>query len=213
MINGKQYTEKTLKSKAIDRANKRYKLKTEELKKKSLDRYEIKKDQINEKLKQKRRELKPDKYCDMCGDLISKSRNKNSIYCSIKCKSKNSYLINGHNWKERRTTYKRNKYNTDVMQNLKERMRSRLQAFLKYKNLTKSKTTLEIIGCDWETLKEHIESQFKDGMSWENRHLFHLDHRIPLVSAKNEQELKKLFHYKNLQPLWAKENLIKGKKY
>ena len=49
-------------------------------------------------------------------------------------------------------------------------------------------------------------------MTWNNRSEWHIDHIIPLSSAKTEEELYKLFHYTNLQPLWAKDNLIKGKK-
>ena len=63
-------------------------------------------------------------------------------------------------------------------------------------------------------LKKHIESQFKDGMSWENHKHdgWHIDHIIPLSSAKNEENVYKLCHYTNLQPLWATENYKKGKK-
>ncbi len=51
-------------------------------------------------------------------------------------------------------------------------------------------------------------------MSWDNhtKYGWHIDHIIPLASAKTEEELKSLCHYTNLQPLWAKENLSKGAK-
>jgi hypothetical protein len=85
--------------------------------------------------------------------------------------------------------------------------------FLKYKNVTKKNKTSEIVGCSLETLKLHIENQFTDGMSWElmGKHI-HIDHIIPLSSAKTEQEILKLCHYTNLQPLWAKDNLKKHNK-
>jgi hypothetical protein len=59
-----------------------------------------------------------------------------------------------------------------------------------------------------------MEKQFKNEMTWENYGFYgwHIDHIIPLSSAKNEEELYKLCHYTNLQPLWAKENLSKGAK-
>ena len=69
-----------------------------------------------------------------------------------------------------------------------------------------------MLGCDWETLKQHIESQFVDGMSWDNRDLWHIDHIIPLASANTEKEIYALSNYKNLQPLWIEENLKKGSK-
>jgi hypothetical protein len=74
----------------------------------------------------------------------------------------------------------------------------------------KTQTTFEIIGCTPQELKEHLEKQFVDGMGWENRCEWHIDHIIPLSSAKTEEELYQLCHYTNLQPLWAIDNLKKS---
>ena len=62
-----------------------------------------------------------------------------------------------------------------------------------------------------EELKIHIEGKFVEGMTWENHGSWHLDHVRPCCSfdLKNEEEQKKCFHYTNLQPLWAVENLSK----
>ena len=59
----------------------------------------------------------------------------------------------------------------------------------------------------------HLEKQFAIGMSWENRSEWHIDHIIPLSSAKTEDEVYKLCHYTNLQPLWAEDNLKKSNKF
>jgi len=93
-------------------------------------------------------------------------------------------------------------------------VRKRLSQYLKLNNISKKNKTFEIIGCTPEFLKEHIQSQFKDNMSWENYGYYgwHIDHKIPLSSAKTEEELYKLCHYTNLQPLWVEENLKKGNK-
>ena len=58
----------------------------------------------------------------------------------------------------------------------------------------------------------HLESKFTDGMSWDNHttHGWHIDHIIPLSSAKTLEEVEKLCHFSNLQPLWAIDNLLKG---
>jgi hypothetical protein len=66
--------------------------------------------------------------------------------------------------------------------------------------------------CSFEEFFIHIESQFIDGMSWENRSLWHIDHIIPLATAKTEEEILRLNHYTNLRPLWALDNLKKGSK-
>lgn len=83
---------------------------------------------------------------------------------------------------------------------------------LKRKGYCKTSSTMEIIGCDFETFKAHIESKFKEGMSWENRSEWHIDHHIPLSSAKTKEEVIKLGHYTNLNPLWSIDNLKKGSK-
>jgi hypothetical protein len=91
--------------------------------------------------------------------------------------------------------------------------RNRIRQYLKTKDINKSNTTLNIIGCSPEFLKEHIEKQFTEGMSWDlmGKHI-HIDHIIPLSSAKTEEEIYKLCHYTNLQPLWAEDNLKKSNK-
>lgn len=72
------------------------------------------------------------------------------------------------------------------------------------------------LGCDRETFKTHIESQFKPGMTWENHGVYgwHIDHIYPLSIAIKEgiDSFKKACHYTNLQPLWAIDNLKKGNK-
>ena len=75
-------------------------------------------------------------------------------------------------------------------------------------------SSFEIIGCSKDDLRKHLESKFKDGMTWENygKH-WHIDHIAPLISAKSPEEVKKLCHWTNLQPLTAFENISKGSKY
>ena len=96
---------------------------------------------------------------------------------------------------------------------IKSLIRSRVWNFLNYSNITKKNKTFEIIGCSPEFLKEYLEKQFVEGMSWDlmGKHI-HIDHIIPLSSAKTEEEVYRLFHYTNLQPLWAKDNIIKSNK-
>jgi hypothetical protein len=96
----------------------------------------------------------------------------------------------------------------DILFHLKCKMRDSVNRYLKYR----STTTSEIVGCSPQELKEHLENKFVPGMSWENRAEWHIDHIIPLSSAKTEEELYKLCHYTNLQPLWAEENLKKSNK-
>lgn len=73
--------------------------------------------------------------------------------------------------------------------------------------------TLELLGCSVITLLKHLESQFRPGMSWENYGpVWHVDHITPcaIFNLNDPEQQKVCFHYTNLQPLFAKENLIKG---
>ena len=79
-----------------------------------------------------------------------------------------------------------------------------------YKKFNES--TESIVGINYNEFKKYLESIFLDGMTWDNRGEWHIDHIIPLSSAKSKEDLIKLCHYTNLQPLWAKDNLKKGSK-
>jgi hypothetical protein len=114
--------------------------------------------------------------------------------------------------REKRTEYQRKKINNDELYKISSLIRARIRNFLKIKNWSKTNKTFDLIGCSPQFLKEHLQSQFKDGMSWDNYGSWHIDHIIPLSSAKTTEEFNKLCHYSNLQPLWASENLSKGKK-
>ena len=92
-------------------------------------------------------------------------------------------------------------------------LRSRLTIALK--NNSKSKHTTKLIGCNIKFLKKYLQKQFKSDMTWNNYgiHGWHIDHIRPCASfdLSKPSEQKKCFHYTNLQPLWAKENLSKGR--
>lgn len=199
-------------SKIKDRSNKYYEENKETKKQYALNYHKKNRTQILKKWKKIRLDSKPERECPICLTKIAKKKKGDRIYCSARCLSKSNRLNNYHKWRETIRKNKKRRYHTNPMNALKERIRTRLYSFLKYQNRTKSQTTLEMIGCDWETLKEHIESQFINGMTWENKDQWHIDHIIPLASANTEKEILKLAHYTNLQPLWAIENLQKGNK-
>jgi hypothetical protein len=104
------------------------------------------------------------------------------------------------------------RYQKDPILRLSHNVRCRVYQFLKIKNITKKNSTFELVGCKPNELKEHLEKNFVDNMSWDNYGKWHIDHIIPLSSANNEQEIYKLCHYTNLQPLWAEDNLKKNNK-
>lgn len=108
--------------------------------------------------------------------------------------------------------YYRNRRKTDPLFACITRLRSRLNMFLRKNSYHKPTQTEKLLGTNWEGFKKHFEKLFVDGMSWDNRDLWHIDHIVPLSSATTVEELEKLCHYTNLQPLWISDNLIKGNK-
>ncbi len=78
------------------------------------------------------------------------------------------------------------------------------------KSRKKELETEKILGCSFEEFKLYIEALFTDGMSWQNRESWHIDHILPLASATTVEDVLKLNHYRNLRPLWAIDNLRKG---
>ena len=114
--------------------------------------------------------------------------------------------------KKNRNKYESNRKQNDPIYKLKHLVRNRISKFLTIKRLNKKHTTFELVGCSPSELKLFLEQRFTDGMSWDNQGEWHIDHKIPLASAKTEEELYKLCHFTNLQPLWATENIKKGSK-
>lgn len=82
------------------------------------------------------------------------------------------------------------------------------------KGHTKSAKTEFYLGCSVEYFLDHLQKQFKEGMTLKNHGKWHIDHIMPCASfdLSKLSEQKKCFHYSNLQPLWAKENILKKDK-
>jgi hypothetical protein len=114
-----------------------------------------------------------------------------------------------------RGRWRKKKRLTDINFRIKDNMRARLN--LAIRNSPKAGPTMNLVGCSVDDLKAHLESQFTDGMSWDNYglHGWHVDHIKPCASfdLTLESEQKLCFHYSNLQPLWAEDNLRKSDKY
>jgi hypothetical protein len=135
-----------------------------------------------------------------------REKNKNILN-----EKKKIYYINN---KDKIRTYKKkwetDKRKSDILFKLKQVLRHRIYIYLKRKEKNKKFKSIELLGCSSSFLKEHIEKQFQLNMTWDNYGDWHIDHIIPLNSANSEEELFKLCHYTNLQPLWAYDNLSKG---
>jgi hypothetical protein len=116
--------------------------------------------------------------------------------------------------RDRLRPYRNKLRRTKRQNNIKFRMtcnlRNRVNKILRGKN--KSASTLKLLGCSVEYLKIHLESKFDQNMSWDNYGKWHIDHIRPCSSFdfSDPTQQKECFHYSNLQPLWAKDNLKKS---
>jgi len=91
------------------------------------------------------------------------------------------------------------------------RLRKRLKDFIK----SGTKMHVHLFGCSSHLLRMHIESQFKKGMTWSNYGDWHIDHIRPCASFLFEERSDALlcFNWRNLRPMWAKDNHRKGSKW
>jgi hypothetical protein len=109
------------------------------------------------------------------------------------------------------------RYKSDPLYKAKSLVRTSLYKAMKRVGAVKRQATLDLVGVkDWAVLVEHLESKFQKGMTWNNwgvgkdNTTWHIDHIVPLNSATSEDEVKKLCHYTNLQPLWGSDNIRKS---
>ena len=113
----------------------------------------------------------------------------------------------------RMVKYHKIKRKNDIKFKLTDNLRRRLNKAIERNS--KNTSMIKLLGCSISQLKQHLERQFKPEMGWKNYGLYgwHIDHIRPCCKfdLTKLSEQKKCFHYSNLQPLWAKENLSKGR--
>lgn len=148
-----------------------------------------------ERLDQKKKD-----YIAKCGDAHKQMMKK----CRKSWIDKNPGYINNYN-KERKQR--------DLSFKLRMTLRSRLNSALRAKS--KKGSAIKLLGCSLDEFKIYMQSKFKDGMTWDNHGLWHIDHIKPLTAfnLENKIELSQACHYTNMQPLWASENQSKNNKF
>ena len=120
------------------------------------------------------------------------------------------YITHKADRREKNSMYALRRYHTNINYRLAQLLRRRLRHAIK-ENIKYINSKL-LLGCSIDYLKKYLENKFKPGMSWNNHGKWHIDHIKPCASfdLSKPEEQRKCFHYTNLQPLWAKDNLIKG---
>jgi len=110
--------------------------------------------------------------------------------------------------------YKKNRKSTDPIYRIRILISDLIRNSIKSKGYVKKSKAFDILGCSFEEFKIYIESKFETWMNWDNHGLYNgqinygwdLDHIIPISTAKSEDEILKLNHYTNFQPLCSFTN-------
>jgi hypothetical protein len=190
----KQYNkEYRLKNKEkIKQYNKEYRLKNKEKIKQFKKKYRLKNKEKQKQYEKKWRLNNKEKANQKCKEWRLKNKEYSKKYLS---------------------KYEKKRRKIDPNFKLIKNMRTRIWFALKRKY--KSKSTIKLLGCSIEECWQHLESKFQPGMTRENHGLWHVDHIIPCASFDLKCPVQQLacFHYTNLQPLWAIDNIKKGAKY
>ena len=104
-----------------------------------------------------------------------------------------------------------------LQENPNERLATalRIRLLQAIKGAVKTGSAVKLLGCTVDCARQHIETQFKEGMHWGNYGEWHIDHKTPLswFDLSIPEELEKACHYSNLQPLWREENISKGNRF
>jgi len=155
-------------------------------------------------LKQKEYHLK---HKEQRKQYILKNKEKINQY------TKEYRLKNKEKILEQRNEYNKNRKKTDIGFRIASNLRVRLYHALKGNDKTNS--TMKLLGCSISDFKKHIESLFKPWMAWENYGKWNIDHIIPCAAfdLTIPEQQQRCFHYSNLQPLDAIENIKKGSYY
>jgi len=164
-------------------------------------------------VKYKKFQLKYHKiYRETHKNIAKKYQRKYYLENKIKILKNNEIYQKNHSKEIREycRIYKNNKRKISINFKLSSNLRHRIYMVLK--NNTKSLSTMKLVGCSIEFLKNYIESQFTKGMNWSNYGKWHVDHIKPCASfdLSIASEQRRCFHYTNLQPLWATDNESKG---
>jgi hypothetical protein len=194
----------------IKQKKKEYNLKNKEKIKQKKKEYYLKNKEKMNKLSEKYYLKNKEKMNKLSREWYLKNKEKVTIWSKEYYKKwylKNKeYILRQHN------KYKKEKRKIDPNFKLISNIRSRISMVLK--GNSKCKSTMKLLGCSVEECWKHLESKFQPGMTRENHGKWHIDHIIPCAAFDFRCPVQQLtcFHYSNLQPLWAEQNLSKGAK-
>jgi hypothetical protein len=180
---------------------KNYLKKKETINENRRDNYSENKERITEEIK---------RYYEKNKDFINEKRRDKYNVDKLSLKY---YYNNKESQNKKSLERKIKKLNNDPFYKLIHNIRCLVRISFKNQFTIKSKRTIEILGCSFEDFKLYLESKFDENMNWDNQGSYwHMDHIIPISSAESKEDVYRLNHYTNFQPLYWEDNLKKGNK-
>lgn len=145
--------------------------------------------------------------CELCGEI----KTIDNFYVPYVLKGKDVLCNDCRAERKKKRKNSRKKKHRSKKRTFNTRIREKLRVYLK---TNKSFRTQEYLGCSYLELRAWLESHFLEGMSWDNYGEWHIDHYVPLAyfDPCNKKDNLIAWHYRNLRPLWAKDNIAKGNK-
>ena len=142
-----------------------------------------------------------------------KSKKKKDDFTINSEKCKRYYYKNKEKINSQRAVYQQNRRNTEPIFAMKYRVRNLIGNAVRRKSKIKTIKTNNIVGCSLDELCEHLFATWEKnyGTKW-NGEPYHIDHIVPLATAKTEEDVIRLCHYTNLQMLTPEDNMKKSDK-
>lgn len=157
-----------------------------------------------DKIKEYSREYREENRDKLIKDAKEYRENKPHIWRRWRENNKDKVYVYRKRYEEKRSC--------DEVYIMTRKIRNSIRSSIRSINFKKKNRSTDILGCTMEEFVTYIKSTFLDGMNVENHGLWHLDHIIPISTAKTYEEAIELNHYTNFQALWAIDNLKKSNK-
>ena len=203
--------------------NKEYRTEhAEEIKKRKHEYYAAHRDAVLQKQKSYYRENK-DRSIQRSCEYIRNHKEQHAV-SQKKCylAHREKYLEQARTYREEhideirkyQRAYHHNRYEADDLWKFSKAIRANIRDCFKRNGWKKKSKTEEIIGISSEEFYKHLLKTYAEqyGEEWDGKTPVHIDHITPIASAKSEEDIIALCHYKNLRLLKAKDNLRKGSK-
>lgn len=205
-------------SKEWYKKNKEKKKEYQELNKDSI---KVKKQKYYSKNKDKLKKKKKEYYEANAALIKEKDKKRNRLYYqknkdSIKKKKKVYRTANADKIRSYFRKKHKEKMLNDPLFKLKKNIRTLIGDAFRKNKILKTKNTVSIIGCSFEEFKQYLESKFYSWMNWSNHGKYNgqlnygwdIDHIIPISAAKTKEDIIRLSHYSNFQPLCSFTNRV-----